>query len=72
MLKWLKRLFGIKNKQEEDGRFHCTYCGGTEFYKGPQGGLSTNICCSNPSCEHWFNYHGGIMPADDLHRTGWR
>lgn len=33
----------------------CTYCGGTEFYAGPEGGLSMNVLCANPDCRHWFN-----------------
>lgn len=47
----------------------CTYCGGTKFHKGPSGGVSTNILCANPDCRHWFNYHQGILPMDDLHRV---
>lgn len=46
----------------------CTYCGGTEFYSGPEGGLSTNILCANPNCRHWFNYSGGMLPLEDLNR----
>lgn len=34
----------------------CTYCGGTDFYEGPSGGLSTNILCANDDCRHWFNH----------------
>lgn len=72
MLNFLKRLFGKDKQEKEDGRLHCPYCGGTEWYTGPSGGMSTNIICANPSCEHWFNYHQGIIPMDDLHRTGRR
>lgn len=50
----------------------CTYCGGTQWYEGPTGGISTNIMCANPECGHWFNWHRGYIPMDDLHRTGWR
>jgi hypothetical protein len=50
----------------------CPYCGGNEWYEGPSGGMSTNIMCANPDCEHWFNYHQGIIPMDDLHKVGWR
>lgn len=47
----------------------CTYCGGTKFFGGPSGGISTNILCANPDCRHWFNWHEGILPMDDLHRV---
>jgi hypothetical protein len=47
----------------------CTYCGGTKFYEGPSGGLSTNILCANKDCRHWFNWHCGIIPMDDLNRV---
>jgi len=47
----------------------CTYCGGTKWYEGPSGGMSTNILCANPECRHWFNYHQAIMPMEDLHRV---
>jgi len=55
----------------EDGepKVKCTYCGGDKFHEGPSGGMSTNILCANPDCRHWFNYHGGILPMDDLHRV---
>lgn len=47
----------------------CTYCGGTKFYQGPSGGISTNILCANKDCRHRFNWHSGIIPMDDLHRV---
>jgi len=47
----------------------CTYCGGTEFYEGPSGGLSTNILCANPECRHWFNHSTLADPLEDLHRV---
>jgi len=47
----------------------CTYCGGTEFYEGPSGGLSTNILCANEKCRHWFNYMGVIDKLEDLNRV---
>lgn len=34
----------------------CSYCGGTEFYEGPSGGMSVNVLCANDNCRHWFNY----------------
>lgn len=46
----------------------CTYCDGTRFYEGPRGGMSVNILCANDKCRHWFNYHRGFIPMDDLHR----
>lgn len=67
MLNWLKRLFGEKSQQDE---LKCSYCDGTKFYEGPSGGMSTNIMCADPACEHWFNYHQGIVPMDDLHMIG--
>jgi len=69
----MKFLFG-KNarpqpKPPEPEHFRCTYCSGTQFYEGPSGGLSTNIMCANPDCQHWFNHHRGIIPVDDLHQV---
>lgn len=46
----------------------CTYCNGTEFYKGPSGGMATNMLCANPDCRHWFNDLGPLGFAD-LHRV---
>lgn len=31
----------------------CPKCGCKEFLKGPQGGLATNVKCSN--CGYWMN-----------------
>lgn len=33
----------------------CVYCGGADFYEGPNGGMSINVLCANPKCRHWFN-----------------
>lgn len=55
-------------KEDPNTEMKCTYCGGTKFFEGPSGGMSTNILCANPECRHWFNYHQGILPMDDLHR----
>ncbi len=33
----------------------CPDCKGTGFYKGPQGGMCTNIRCANKDCESEFN-----------------
>lgn len=44
---------------EQRKRFHntgrCPFCGKSEFYEGPQGGLSMNIMCANSECEAKFN-----------------
>lgn len=33
---------------------HCPDCGGAQFLKGPEGGLTTNIKCA--TCGSAFNY----------------
>src|ERR1700733_5028546 len=45
----------------------CTYCGGTQFHKGPSGGLAVNVLCANPDCRHWFNHTP--FGLDDLNRV---
>lgn len=45
----------------------CTYCGGTDFYEGPSGGMSINVLCANPKCRHWFN--GVLGDLQDLDRV---
>jgi hypothetical protein len=45
----------------------CTYCGENNWCRGPEGGISSNVCCMNPECRHWFNYTPGYS-FDDLHR----
>ena len=45
---------------------NCTYCGGSKFYEGPSGGLSTNVLCVNPECRHWFNYTDVLNTMEDL------
>jgi hypothetical protein len=47
----------------------CTYCGGTEFYEGPSGGMSTNVLCANPKCRHWFNATPALDLLEDLKRV---
>jgi endo-1,4-beta-D-glucanase Y len=48
----------------------CTYCGGTEWYAGPTGGMSTNILCANKACRHWFNFTPEPLNIfDDLKRV---
>lgn len=68
MLDWLRNFF--RKKPEVRTRLACPYCGTVEFYWGPEGGMSQNIMCANPKCEHWFNYHQNIIPMDDLHMVG--
>lgn len=57
-------------KQAEPEKLKCTYCGGTKFYAGPEGGMSQNILCANDECRHWFN-HTPLpgMELEDLHRV---
>jgi hypothetical protein len=47
----------------------CTYCGGTEFFKGPEGGMSVNVLCANPDCRHWFNHTPALGLFEDLQRV---
>lgn len=47
----------------------CTYCGGTEWYEGPSGGMSVNILCANENCRHWFNHTPMLDELDDLKRV---
>lgn len=47
----------------------CTYCGGTDFYEGPSGGLAVNIRCANEECRHWFNYMVPLDKLEDLNRV---
>jgi len=49
-------------------KLRCPNCGGADWYEGPSGGISTNIMCRD--CGHWYNYHQGIAPMDDLHQVG--
>lgn len=53
--------------EQEEKVIKCTYCGGTQFYGGPEGGLSQNILCANPNCRHWFNHT--VFGMDDLHKV---
>lgn len=45
----------------------CSYCGGCEFHRGPQGGGSVNIVCANPDCRHRFNFTPMLGEIEDLH-----
>ena len=45
----------------------CTYCGGTDFFEGPSGGMSTNVMCAK--CRHWFNHTPLLGQLDDLGRV---
>lgn len=47
----------------------CTYCGGTEFFDGPSGGVMTNILCANTNCRHWFNASPGGELFEDLNKV---
>jgi hypothetical protein len=52
-----------------DGKsLRCTYCGGTDFYEGPSGGMSTNVLCANSNCRHWFNWTEMLHRLDDQKR----
>ncbi len=43
----------------------CLAFSGSQFLKGPEGGLSTNIKCKD--CGSTFNHHGGIFVAQLLY-----
>jgi hypothetical protein len=45
----------------------CTYCGNNEFYQGPEGGASFNVCCTNHKCRHWFNVV--LIALEDINRV---
>jgi len=70
----LKRLLGLASP--DSAHLRCPYCGGDEWIRGPSGGSgpsrlgpgSTNIMCRH--CDHWFNWHRGLAPMDDLHQVG--
>ena len=57
------------SKPVEQIELRCTYCGGTDFWEGPSGGMSTNILCANEACRHKFNYTPMLNQLDDLHTT---
>lgn len=47
----------------------CPDCGSREgFYKGPSGGLSTNIFCVNRVCRSGFNITPVIGTADRIQK----
>lgn len=54
--------------KEEPMKPVCKYCGGTNFFEGPSGGLSINVRCANEACRHWFNWTPAIGEFEDLHR----
>lgn len=70
--RWWSRPHSHRKMSGRDTVLTCPYCGGTKWLEGPRGGMSTNIMCANAACEHWFNYHQGFIPMDDLHRIGRR
>lgn len=65
MWDWVRHLFRRNN---EVVSLKCPRCGGETWYNGPRGGMSQNIMCL--TCEHWYNYHQGRAPLDDLHMVG--
>ena len=63
----IRRETGYREVVPRSFKLQCTYCGGEDFYSGPQGGMMTNICCANRSCRHWFNVCPELGIFDDLH-----
>lgn len=71
LINWILTFLGIKppkNSPVDFYRLKCSYCGGTEFFEGPSGGLSVNILCANKACSHWFNWGPGMF-FDDLNKV---
>lgn len=63
-------IYSFKKKRKKSGMPKCMYCGGTEWYEGPTGGMMTNILCANKACRHWFNFCPSPFDIlDDLHRV---
>lgn len=56
-------------KQAEPETLKCTYCGGTKFFGGPEGGMSQNVLCANDQCRHWFNWTPALNLLEDLHKV---
>lgn len=65
--RWWRRLLGLVSRKRNE--VTCTYCGGTGWYEGPQGGMSTNILCANAKCRHWFNWTPIVNQLDDINRV---
>lgn len=65
MWNWIKIRLGLKKPTYVESRkpldewFNkykcCPDCFGTEFIKGPKGGLSRNMYCANEECGSRFN-----------------
>lgn len=53
----------------DDTMPQCTYCKGTAWFRGPEGGVSVNILCANKACRHWFNFTPPLDQLDDLKRV---
>lgn len=68
---WQRRAPPLEADVETENKMPtCTYCGGTKWFEGPSGGMSTNILCANPHCRHWFNYTPPPLDLfDDLKRV---
>ena len=52
-------------KAEEDALYRgnrCPFCGGSQFFEGPRGGIATNIYCTNPACDARFNFCPPMTP----------
>lgn len=54
-------------KEATCGKPRCSYCGGTDFFEGPSGGVCVNIRCANEKCRHWFNFTP--FGLEDLNRV---
>lgn len=66
----IKEIDDELEKERSNKMPKCTYCGGTQFYEGPSGGMSQNILCANDKCRHWFNYSPVFGDKlDDLKRV---
>lgn len=56
-----------REKSEFCDNYRCPFCGGNEFYDGPQGGMALNIFCANEECQAGLNICQGAvreMPID--------
>lgn len=71
--KLFNKTIGIHVKEFLSSKNHdntpkCNYCGETNFFEGPSGGICVNVMCSNPQCGHWFNFDG--IKLNDLYKVG--
>ena len=67
MFKWFKKFF----EKVPVERPSCPDCGESDFWKGPEGGMSTNICCMNPNCGQAFNICYGFDFYDGCDSSKW-